>query len=74
MNETSVPELLELLTSDPEPVPEWEDVLRRARVQRPSRRRALVVLVAAGAALVVLFATPAFGLRQAVLDLARIFQ
>jgi hypothetical protein len=52
---------------------DWHDVLRRAgepeRTRaRPSRRR-LVVAVALAALLLFVLATPAFGLRQALLDL-----
>ena len=53
-----------------EPHRDWDDVLRRAGVQpRSGRRRAAVLALASLSLAVALFATPAFGLRDAVLDL-----
>jgi len=56
---------------------DWEDVLRRANAARPpiatkaapARRRWTLIAAALFAVMVSLFATPAFGLRDAVLDL-----
>lgn len=72
MNDRSVSEALDAYA--PEEVPtdvDWDDVLRRAQQAQPrrSRRKRTLALAAAGVVLLVLLATPAFGLRQALLDL-----
>jgi hypothetical protein len=79
VSEHSVSDVLDLYAPAEAPADiDWEDVLRRAErtgpdlqrrmARRRPRRRALLALAAAGAVLLFLFATPAFGLRQAILD------
>lgn len=72
MNDESIREVLD--TYAPADVPadeDWEDVLQRTQrgARRRSGRRPLLALAGAGVVLLFLLATPAFGLRQALLDL-----
>jgi hypothetical protein len=72
MKERSVSELLDAYApEDAQTDVDWDDVIRRAqqRAPRRSRRKRMLALAAVGVVLLVLLATPAFGLRQALLDL-----
>ena len=81
MNETMLDHALDELVPDcSDALESWDDVLRRAARgaahvdaaggrQRRRRRRLLAVAVAIAATAVALLATPAFGIRQALLDL-----
>jgi hypothetical protein len=64
---------IDQLVPDPVAQGNWDDVLSRAgetaSVRRLPRRQVLVAVSAVVAVVIVLFATPAFGLRSALLDL-----
>lgn len=67
-------ERIDQLVPDPMAEGNWDDVLARAgrtvsRSSLRSRRRVLVAVSVVGAVAIVLFATPAFGLRSALFDL-----